>query len=159
MLLNDVCLRVVIRGRRRGSHPVVGGVIHSSRRAVFGRWVTILAVIARRCCLVCVTQGWHLIGLRGLLSPRSPRSLRGQCGVPTLVRAGVSGRIRSLPVPPRGRGGGEVVRRSSAFDEGRGKRSWPTPALVLGPGPHGLAGPRSFGLIPAHVPWAALAAD
>jgi hypothetical protein len=40
------------QGHYRGSHPIVGGVIHVSRRAVFGRWVTVLAVTAWRCCLI-----------------------------------------------------------------------------------------------------------
>jgi hypothetical protein len=51
-------------------------------------------------CLRYMAQGWHLIGLRGLLSPRS---LRGQCGMTALARAGVLGRARSFPVSPRGR--------------------------------------------------------
>ena len=36
----------------RGSHPVVGGIVHTSCRTVHGRWFSILAVIAWQCCLV-----------------------------------------------------------------------------------------------------------
>jgi hypothetical protein len=66
-------------------------------------------------CLRCVTQGWCLTRLRGLLSPRS---LWSQCGVPALIRADVLGRARSLPVPPRGQDEGEVVRSYIARGEG-----------------------------------------
>jgi hypothetical protein len=36
------------------------------RRAVFGRWVTVLGVSAVRYCLVlhCMVQGWYLTGPR-----------------------------------------------------------------------------------------------
>jgi hypothetical protein len=40
------------QGHRRGSHPVVGEVVHVSCQDIFGRWVTVLAVIAWRCCLI-----------------------------------------------------------------------------------------------------------
>jgi hypothetical protein len=90
------------QGHHRGSHPVVGGVVLLSRRAVFGRWVTVLAVTTRWCCLVFVA--WRKDG----------------------VRADVLGGARSLPIPSRGRDGGEVVRSCTACGEGRGKRSWLT---------------------------------
>ena len=43
----------------------------------------------------------------------SDRSLQGQCGVPVLIRVGTLGWARPLPVPSRGRDGGEVMRLSS----------------------------------------------
>jgi hypothetical protein len=44
--------------RSREPHPVVGGTVHPSRRAVFERWATILVVTTRRSCLVgSVAQG------------------------------------------------------------------------------------------------------
>ena len=79
--------------------------------------------------------------------------------MPVPIRAGMLGGARSLPVPLRGRDGGEVVRSFVACGEGRGKRSWLTLAFVFGLGPHSLVGPRSFGLILAGVPWAARAAN
>jgi hypothetical protein len=42
----------------------------------------------------------------------------GQCGVPTLVRAGMLGGARSLPVPLKGQDRGEVVRSCGARGEG-----------------------------------------
>jgi hypothetical protein len=33
-------------------HPVVGGAVHPSLRAIFGRWDAVSVVIAWRCCLV-----------------------------------------------------------------------------------------------------------
>jgi hypothetical protein len=51
------------------------------------------------------------------------------------------GIAQSLPIPPRGQDGGEVMRSYAACGEGSEKGSWPTPALVFGPGPHSLAGP------------------
>jgi hypothetical protein len=53
------------QGCRRGPHPVVGGVVHLSRRFIFGWWATVPADTTRRCCLVCtawrrdgVWSGW-----------------------------------------------------------------------------------------------------
>jgi hypothetical protein len=40
------------QGHCRGSHLIVGGVVHLSRQTIFGQWVSILAAIARRCCLL-----------------------------------------------------------------------------------------------------------
>ena len=40
------------QGHRHGSHLVVGGVVRTSRRTVLGRWFSVLAFIARRCCFV-----------------------------------------------------------------------------------------------------------
>jgi hypothetical protein len=40
------------QGHHHGSHPVVGGIVHMSRWALFGWWVSILAIITWRCCLV-----------------------------------------------------------------------------------------------------------
>jgi len=37
-------------------HPIVGGVVHPSRRTIFGQWVTVLTATARRCCLVFVMR-------------------------------------------------------------------------------------------------------
>jgi hypothetical protein len=48
-------------GCRHGPYHVVGGVVHLSCQAVFGWWISILAVIARRCCLVYAT--WRRDGI------------------------------------------------------------------------------------------------
>jgi hypothetical protein len=79
--------------------------------------------------------------------------------MPALVRAGMLGVARSLPISPKGRDGGEVMRSYSACGEGRDKRSWPAPALVSSLGPRSLARPRSFGLILADVLWATQTAN
>jgi hypothetical protein len=50
------------QGHYRGSHPIVGGVVYMSRRAVFGRWVTILVVTAWQCCLI--SAAWRGDGVR-----------------------------------------------------------------------------------------------
>jgi hypothetical protein len=47
--------------RSREPHPMVGGAVRSSHRAVFGRWFTVPVVTARWCCLVYgVLQGRRL---------------------------------------------------------------------------------------------------
>jgi hypothetical protein len=128
-------------------HPVVGGVIHPSRRPVFGRWITVLAAhcLVLLSCLRCVAQGWRLTGLEDCC-PLGPCEVCVACLLllermllaepdlfPSLLGIGAKERL---------------------CGEGRGKRSWLAPTLVLGPGPCGLAGPRSFGLILARAPWA-----
>ena len=40
------------QGRGRVPHPVVGGAVCLSHRAVFGRWGAVLVIITWRCCLV-----------------------------------------------------------------------------------------------------------
>jgi hypothetical protein len=49
------------QGHRRGSYPVVGGVVHMSRRNIFGWWVTVPAITAWWCCLV--SAAWHRDGV------------------------------------------------------------------------------------------------
>jgi hypothetical protein len=106
-------------------------------------------------CLCCVASGWCLIGLRGC--PLGPCRVSAAClllSEPMLLTE-----PDLSPSLPRIGGGGEVMCRSSACDEGKEERSWPTPASVLGLGPRSLARPRSFGHIPTHVPWVAREAD
>jgi hypothetical protein len=81
----------------------VGGVIHPFRRPVFGGRALLGVVV------LSSLRGTGMASNRagGLLSPRS---LRGLCGVPALVRVDVPSGARSLPVPPRDWGEGEVVR-------------------------------------------------
>jgi hypothetical protein len=86
------------QGCSRESHPIVGGAICPSRRAVFGRWFTVLVVITWRSYLVCgVAQGWRL------LRHGCPLGLASGAGVPIPVKAGVLGGARPLPIAPKGR--------------------------------------------------------
>ena len=52
--------------------------------------------------------------------------------MPILVRTGLPGCARSLPVPPRGQDGGEVVSLSCVVQLNLLKGSWPASALALG---------------------------
>ena len=76
----------------------------------------------------------------------SPRSLQGQCGMLSLVRAGVFGWARPLPVPPRGQDSGEVVRPSSVMRLRQEEGVVADPGFSDWPDPLSLVGPRSFGL-------------
>lgn len=85
--------------RCRESHLVVGGIVHPSRRTVFGRWSPHRPSLLSIVVLSALRGAW-------MASDRAegtivPRSLRGQCGMTALVRGGALGRARSLPVPPR----------------------------------------------------------
>ena len=75
--------------------------------------------------------------------------------MPNLDRTGVPGYARPLPIPPRGRGGGEVMAslvRRVAKEEGRVVA---VPGLGVGSVLLGLTGPRSFGPSLTDVSWAA----
>ena len=62
-----------------------------------------------------------------------------------LVRTGILGGARPLPVPSRGRDGGEVVRLSSTVQLRQEEEVMADPSLSVRPGLLGLAGPRLFG--------------
>ena len=76
----------------------------------------------------------------------SPRSLRDQCGVLVLVRAGMLGGARPLLVPSGGWDGEEVARPSSTTRLWHEEGVVADPSLTIRPGSLGLAGPRLFGL-------------
>ena len=63
----------------------------------------------------------------------------------TLVRAGMLGYVRPLPIPSRGRDGGEIVRLSSVVRLRREEGVVADPSLSGWPGWLSLTGPRSFG--------------
>ena len=92
------------QGHSREPHPIVSGVVRSSRCAVFERWVTVLIVTIRWCCLVCAA--WRSVGVY----PCCPCEVSRAC-LP-LSRLGVPNGARSLLIPSQGlelRRGREVL--------------------------------------------------
>jgi hypothetical protein len=88
-----------------------------------------------------------------------PWSLRSQCDVSVLVMIDMLGWARPLPIPSRGRDGGEVVRLSSVVWLRYEGGVVADPCLIVRPGLLGLTEPRSFGLSLAGVLQAAWPAN
>ena len=87
----------------------------------------------------------------------SPRSLRGQCGVPALVRADALGGLDfSHPFPGVGTARGRELLHSVRLRQKEGVMAGP--GLSIWSGPLSSAGLLSFGLMQAGVSWAARAA-
>jgi hypothetical protein len=109
-------------------HPVVGGVIRPSRRAVFRRWDAVPIVTAWQCCLV-----YAELCRDGACPGREDRYLLSPSGVSQGWRTWYgSTSLRS----PKGPDGGEVVRCYEACGRRRRERSWLTARLRVRPRSH-----------------------
>ena len=71
--------------------------------------------------------------------------------MPVLVRVGMIGWARPLPVPSKGHDGAEIVRLSSTVWLRHEGGVMADPSLGVQPGSLGLAGPQLFGLSLAGV--------
>jgi hypothetical protein len=133
------------QGLRHGSRPIVGRIIRLSRRALSG-WCSLYWSSPSGSVVLFVQRGTRMASDRAEVT-----SLRGQCSVLVLVRAGVLGRARPLPVPSRGRDGGEVVHPSSVVRLRKEEGVVVDPGLSVRPGLLGSARLQSFGPLLAGV--------
>jgi hypothetical protein len=138
-------------------HPIVGGAVHPSCGVVFGRWVTYWSSPPSGAALSAQRGvGWHLSG-RGHSCALSPSGMSGACLL--LSEQAYLVELDLSPFNPEvgteKRSCGAALREVNGEGRGHGRPL----DLVLGPGLHGIDGPRLLGFVLARLSWAARAAN